>query len=561
MSLRPIFTPEEEEIRHPGKQKTEMEEARSRILRYLMVFIAGACILAYLILGISTLMQGNVLPFFVYSVVTVIVVNFAVSRRIPYNIQASAVIIVLYGVGFYSFLTAGLYGDGKIYMLACAILSGIFFGLTPAAVALGLGVITTGVFGLGMASGSFAVPTTNLDTSKNWVNWLIATIFLCGLGVLTAMAFSILVNTLESALKGEKKTIAEVNLQNENLEITVRNARQDVEKRISQIRTAAEISRFISNQQDPSTLLQLVAEQIRTQFNVYYVGMFLVDENQYAVLRYGTGDAGKKMMAAGHRLQVGGSSMIGWCVANQKSKIALDVGREAVRFNNPDLPDTHSELALPIISHGESLGALTIQSDQANAFDDNDIRILQGVTDSLAISLENTKLLERMQQSMDEIRSLNRTYLLQGWSDAVAINGQMSYTFENEMRGKDQAVNRVKIPMTLRDETIGQITLEMEKKEFAQDDLEFVEAISVQTALALENARLIDETQRKALQEATVNRLSAEFSRGLNIDEIISSAMKEISQLPTVAEVSIYLGSSDLTAQPGHNGHNLEGAV
>jgi GAF domain-containing protein len=362
-------------------------------------------------------------------------------------------------------------------------------------------------------------------------------------------------------LKNERSSKEEVIRQKETLEIKVKNATYDSEKRLAQIRTAAEISRSISSQLDSRKLLKEVADQIQQQFNLYYVGVFLADENQFAVLRFGTGDPGQKMMEAGHRLQVGGSSMIGWCIANQKSSIALDVGREAVRFNNPYLPDTHSELALPIISHGESLGALSVQSKQTNAFDENDIRILQGIADSLAISIENTKLLERMQQSLDEIRSLNRTYLLQGWLDSVAINGEISYTFENEMRKSATANNRVKIPMILRDEIIGQITLDIEQKEFSPEELEFIEAISVQTALALENARLIDETQRKALQEATVNRLSAEFSRGLNIDEIISAAIKEISQLPAISEVSIFLGTPEAASLPEYNGYNLESAV
>ena len=560
MSLRPFFSPNVSTSK--GNEKSEVQEVRERILRYVMLFIAGACIGGYLFLGISALTQGNILPFFIYSILTVIVVYFALSRRISFKVQAYILVLAIYAAGFYAYMSAGLVGDGKLYMLGFTVLTGILLGFVPSILALVLSVLTTAGFGFGMVGGSISVPPQNwMAVSTDATGWLIATIFLGSLGVLTTISLTVLVRSLQSSLKSEKSAAEEAMRQRENLELSEKKATQDVERRILQIRTASEISRFISSLQDSKTLLKAVADQIQQQFNLYYVGIFLVDINQFAVLGFGTGEAGQKMMAAGHRLQIGGSSMIGWCIANRESRIALDVGSEAVRFNNPYLPETHSELALPIVSRGESLGALTIQSKQTNAFDENDIRILQGIADSLAISLENAKLLERTQQSLEEIRSLNRTYLLQGWTDAVAINGEISYTYENEPRGNVLAGNRIQLPMTLRDQTIGQITLETEQKEIAPDDLEFIEAIVIQTALALENARLIDETQRKALQEATVNRLSAEFSRGLNIDEIISSAMKEISQLPSVSEVSIFLGTPELTAQTDNNGHNLESAA
>ena len=109
------------------------------------------------------------------------------------------------------------------------------------------------------------------------------------------------------------------------------------------------------------------------------------------------------MVAQGHRLLVGGESMIGRCVADKKTCIALDVGEEAVRFENPLLPLTHSELALPLISRGEAIGALTIQSVQEAAFSEEDISVMQTMADQLANAIANARLYEQAQRAYSEV--------------------------------------------------------------------------------------------------------------------------------------------------------------
>jgi len=171
-----------------------------------------------------------------------------------------------------------------------------------------------------------------------------------------------------------------------------------LERRAMQLQTAAQVSRAASSLLDPEELMSQTAELIRERFKLYYVGLFLVDETgQSAVLRAGTGEAGHKLLQAGHKLEVGGSSMIGWCVAHGQARIALDVGEEAVRFSNPLLPDTRSEMALPLISRGRVIGAMSIQSEQPAAFSQEDVAILQTMADQLATAIENARLFQSTQ--------------------------------------------------------------------------------------------------------------------------------------------------------------------
>jgi PAS domain S-box-containing protein len=179
---------------------------------------------------------------------------------------------------------------------------------------------------------------------------------------------------------------------------------EHAQRRAVQLATAAEVSRDATSILDVGQLLTRTVDLIRERFDLYYAGIFLVDEaGQYAVLQAGTGEAGRQMLKRGHKLQVGSVSMVGQCVANAQACIALDVGKEAIRFDNPLLPETRTEMALPLISLGRVIGAMTVQSDQPAAFSDEDVTALQTVADQLANAIENARLYEEARRRAQEV--------------------------------------------------------------------------------------------------------------------------------------------------------------
>ncbi len=191
----------------------------------------------------------------------------------------------------------------------------------------------------------------------------------------------------------------------------------ELERRSVQLRTAIEVSRAASSVLETEELIWQVVELIRERFDFYYVGLFMVDESgewtgepgRWAVLRAGTGEAGRIMLERGHKLEIGGNSMIGQCVANMKARIALDVGEEAVRFDNPLLPETRSEMALPLAARGQVIGALTVQDSREAAFSEEDVAILQAMADQLAVAIENARLFE---QTQDALARSDRLYTI-----------------------------------------------------------------------------------------------------------------------------------------------------
>ncbi len=179
-----------------------------------------------------------------------------------------------------------------------------------------------------------------------------------------------------------------------------------LDHRALQLQAAAEVSRATSSILDPDELIHQVVELTRERFGMYYVGLYLVDRlgehsngGQWAILRAGTGDAGRKMVEQGRRIKVGGPAMVGWSIAHKEYRLQEDMSEEAAVEKNPLLPLTRSKLALPLISHGEAIGAMTIQSTQPAAFSREDITTLQTMADQLANAIENARLFKERTQA------------------------------------------------------------------------------------------------------------------------------------------------------------------
>jgi putative methionine-R-sulfoxide reductase with GAF domain len=231
---------------------------------------------------------------------------------------------------------------------------------------------------------------------------------------LTAVAASVTAGDLTAQARVESGdeigTLATTfNSMTKQLRELIGGLEQRVAERTRGLQTAAEVSRAATSVLDPDELMRQTVNLIRDRFGFYYVGLFLLDETKrWAVLRAGTGEPGRQMLEASHRLQVGGESMVGQCTANAQARIALDVGEEAVRFDNPLLPETRSEMALPLISRGQVIGGLTVQSTEAGAFSDEDIAVLQTMTDQVANAIQNARLFEETQRLAQRERTISQ---------------------------------------------------------------------------------------------------------------------------------------------------------
>ncbi len=342
-----------------------------------------------------------------------------------------------------------------------------------------------------------------------------------------AQAFNFMTRRLRDLIGGLEQTVAE--------------RTKDVEQRSNYLQAVAEVGREAASILDTRQLIKQVVEVIRARFDLYYVGLFIVDAlGEYAVLQAGTGEAGAAMLGRGHRIRIG-QGMIGWSIANKRPRIALEAGADAVRLVTDLLPLTRSEAALPLISRGRVLGALTVQSDKPGIFTDDTIAVLQTMADQVALALDNARLFSESEESLDTMRRSYGELSRKSWTDVIRTHQARGYRLdqhgvrpiqENEpaLSAEDEGT-LVKVPIRLRDQVLG--TIEARKPEltggWTQDELALINNLVDQLSVALENARLYEDSQYRAERERMLAEITTKVRATTDVNTIMQTAVLELA--------------------------------
>jgi GAF domain-containing protein/HAMP domain-containing protein len=354
------------------------------------------------------------------------------------------------------------------------------------------------------------------------------------------------------------------------LEMRVDERTRQLTRRNTQFETVAEVGGAIAAIRQIDALLTQVTRLISQRFGFYHVGIFLLDENgEYAVLRAANSEGGQRMLARSHRLKIGQVGIVGYVAGALQPRIALDVGQDAVFFNNPDLPQTRSEMALPLIAAGELLGVLDVQSTEANAFTQEDVQVLQLLANQVAVAIQNASLFSRAQEALETARRSYGEISQRAWLDLL---NRQQITPLVRSRGRAQAggsdsehgaasVNgdgrRLAIPIRVRDLVIG--TLEPYKPagmgDWTAEELEALETVAGQLGVALDSARLYEETQIKAENERISGEIAARMRATLDIDSVLQTAVREMQHALKLAEVEIRLGTFTSPAPESRESH------
>ncbi len=333
-----------------------------------------------------------------------------------------------------------------------------------------------------------------------------------------------------------------------NLEEHVQERTARLARKTDQLRAASYIARQTAEVQEITLLLETITTLVTDQFGFYHTGIFLISETgKEAVLQAASSDGGKRMVEKGHALAVGTQGIVGYVAAQKKPRIALDVGSDAVFFNNPDLPMTRSELALPLLIRNRVLGVLDIQSDKSQAFAMDDIDVLQTVADQVSIAIENARLLDESQATLTQLEAVSAVRTREAWSQKLTGKSRV-FTYTplglRAEKSSRSSPNSAEIPLELRGQRIGSISI-ARKGDVALNNTEeeMIAEVANQAGLAIDNLRLLEEATQRAKQEQVVGRLAARFSQSLNVDTLLQTAARELGQLPDVSEVSVFIGN------------------
>ena len=325
----------------------------------------------------------------------------------------------------------------------------------------------------------------------------------------------------------------------ENLQTTLE---QQVKERTRQLAATNEVGRVASSILDPDKLLNKVANLITEQFNYYYAAIYILDPSEkWAELREATGQAGNVLKQNRHRLEIAGRSMVATCIREKTPRISQNTAEEKQRFENPLLPYTRSEIALPLIIGDRVLGALDVQSTKSADFGLDVIETMQNMTSQVAIALENARLFQEAQQSIQELRSIQKQYLLEGWTSIKTYNEELEYSIGETTETANQIMES---PINLRDQVLGQITLE-NREEWTAEQQSLVDAITAQAAIALENARLVSESRQIAVRERTLAEINSRIWSSSSVDGILQTVVRELGKRLDASVASIELSLDD----------------
>ena len=492
-----------------------------------------------------------------------------ISRR-GYVKSASLILISVnwIGLSYVAWLADGIRDVAFFAYVIPILMAGLLLGWRGAAGFTIMSILSGWVLAFAEANQIF-IPT--LDEPLNFARDTTAILALIGILIYLT------INNLQSALNKSRSTAQELAVSNKelndlrvDLEGRVEARTSELRKRAGQLEAVSSVARRIASVQDINTLLPEITKLVSQQFGFYHVGIFLLDEaNRHAILRASNSAGGQRMLARQHALPVDLNSIVGYAASRAEPHIALDVRTDSIFFDNPDLPETRSELALPLRVAGRVIGAIDVQSTEVNAFSQEDISVLTTLADQVAIAIENARLFGEARNALAESKATFEKYTRQEWSNFAQQAKQIGFVFDGKnIAPLEKRINReqikralqtgglslekvsasVAIPIKLRGQTIGVLDVRAKKgqREWKQDEIALLEAAAERAALALENARLVESAQRRAARERAIGDISAKIGAVSNLETILQTTVEELGRkMGGATEVTLEISGAD----------------
>ncbi|MFZ5909574.1 MAG: cache domain-containing protein [Chloroflexota bacterium] len=339
-----------------------------------------------------------------------------------------------------------------------------------------------------------------------------------------------------------------------SLEERVQERTSALQKRANQLQAVSEVARAAASIRDLGLLLSDITREISEQFGFYHTGIFLLDTSgQDVVLVAANSEGGQKMLARQHKLAVEPHSIVGFAASTQSARIALDTGADAVFFNNPDLPETRSEMALPLKVGQQLIGVLDVQSTETNAFSQEDIAVISTLADQVAVAIENSRSFTETQRALAKAEETYHKYFGQAWSQYTRQTKKTGYLYRDGTTLPldapiapslmDSNDDKMSIPLVLRGQTMGMLEIKPKQtqRKWTDDELVLTKAAAERAALALESAYLLDEARRRATRERTISEITSKIGESVNVKNILRTAVEELGRAIPGSEVSIRL--------------------
>jgi GAF domain-containing protein len=523
--------------------------------KFVMPLLLGMLILGIVILipAVTNTQSLLIRALFIAAYISTGIVT---AVRFSYTVRISVFLFSVYTLGLGELLRYGILGDGTLFFFGMIVFAVLLLSPRAGIIASVITVVTLMVAAILMESGIIQ-PIDLQSPVPTPADWFTGTAMPILFGVVVIMGFQ----RLEKAFFETQKQI------DDNLN-TIRDERNNLEKKVVertlQLHRVNEIGRVITAILDPDELLTRAAHLIGDEFECYYTAIFLTDATgQWAELKAATGEAGKVLLENKHHADINENNPIGTAIRTRQVCIVSDstaesqrtenpaqpftrfswhgisISTQFTRTDNPLLPNTRSKITLPLTIGERVIGALEMHSTKENSFSQQDADTYQNMANQVSIALENSRLFREARQSIREMGATQQQYLQGAWL-SLTSEQNFEYTLgSNDLPGGQS----IEVPLTLRDQVIGQINLSAE--EWSPEQRSLIEAIASQAALALENARLVEESQSVAMRERLTNEITAKVWSARTMDSILQTTVRELGRALEAAEVNIELSMGD----------------
>ena len=336
----------------------------------------------------------------------------------------------------------------------------------------------------------------------------------------------------------------------------IQGREQRLERRAIRLETIVGLGERLSAILDFNQLLAEMVNQVKEQFDYYHAHVYIVDdEHQTLVMTAGAGEAGIKMKAKGHSIPLNAPTSLVARAARSSEVVSIDNVREAPDWlPNPLLPDTYSELAVPIVLEGNVVGVLDVQENEVAGLNEGDAAMLRLLANQVAVAIRNARHFETVQQALTKAQALQEQYLEQAWNrDRVSqyTTGRVDLRLDgaestpvHDPDGQAEIRPALTAPLRLQDKIIGHLKLEDSDpdRDWAEQELALVNAVLDQVAQTAENLRLFDETRERAGREATIREITDKLRAASNLKGLVQTASEELGDYLSATHIKLKLG-------------------
>lgn len=555
----------------PPVFENEADDFRAR-------FINGFAwtVIALLLLAMAPHLLGTSLNATVPVFSALIVVMFAALYLLHRgNVNASGMIIIVLGwlgIGIQAYTADGVKDVILVAYLALGLLASIIMGWRAGGVVILTSIGAIWILTLLQVNGYFTPSSQDPVAFSRDLSLVFVAVAVLVYFSATSMRNAIRrVNESEKGLFESNQSLHELN---ESLEdrvasrtVELEMANQRSARRARQFEAIARVVQVATSTQDVDMLLTRLAQAISEQFGFYHVGIFLLDEHrENVVLRASNSEGGRRMLARRHSLKIGQVSLVSHVTTTGNPRIALDIGPDAVLFSNPDLPNTHSEIALPLKVAGEIIGTLDIQSTEPNAFAMEVMEVFSTLADQIAIVIQNARSYETTRRLLEDVQKTSRSYVQDSWRILQSQGQHAGYLMSaNTLKPLDKfkesaLINKatlkgvaafesgekanLAVPIRVGGNIVGVIDIRLpDEHEWDTDEIDIAEAVAERLSLALESATLLQVTQRRAEIERLTADISGKITATTQFDSILRTVAEELSRVLGGSEVLVQIQS------------------